>query len=322
MTKENKQQQPPHILENKPDLSLTVLERIEKERLEPVPRWLIMCGEYAIWGLWGTSVLFGAVAISVMLYVSMHAGFAMYEATHDTRLSFFVDVLPFLWILVFIVMALIAYFNLRKTKKGYKYPFWQIVLSSLVCSVVGGGILHAGGIGYLIDTQIGKDMPMFPSLARTEEGMWQSPSKGRILGNVTSETEDAKELIFTDMDGDKWIFNISELMSRDIVLLQSGKRVRVIGVVSSTSEMYFHGCAVFPWMFDAPVMYQNLAKERRGFEEHVEQHIKRFIDKAKFDKIPPTDTVVTVVQKQMVADDMGLCPTLPLVKRLMPQSAR
>lgn len=256
-------------------LQASVLERIEKEHVQPMPKWQFVLYEYGIWCLWGLSVVIGAIAVAVMVFVSMHAGFAFYEATHETPLSFFIEVLPYLWIMIFIVMAVLAYSNMRKTKKGYKYPLWQILMSSLFFSVLGGIVLHYAGVGYLIDHAMGSKMPMYPSFEATELRMWQMPEEGRIVGRIEEKQPMDAFVRFVDIDDNQWLLNTQELMSEDIATLQSGKRVKVLGVVTSSSSEEFHGCGVFAWMMDPDVSLKDMKNERLAFVNRIYQHKER-----------------------------------------------
>ena len=307
--------QKPNTIDTNSGLANAVLDRIEKDRIAPTPQWQFLFHESFMWGLWVASVLIGAVAVSVMIFVSLSAGYSFYEATHESELSFFIEVLPYIWILTFVAMIGLAYFNIRHTKKGYRYPLWQLVISSLLLSLFGGALLHNAGLGYLIDNEISQNAPMFRSLSRIEAQMWQAPEKGRMLGVL--ETEGG---VFTAVDGTEWKIDTTELMARDLELLQSGEQVRVIGMIATSAEPYFYGCAVVPWMFEKPMPISELRAERDIFMERLQHHAERlknngeeklesigFVSEGD-DDLPATVTTETEPMH---------CPKMPLVKRLI-----
>lgn len=227
-----------------------VLSRIEGEDIKPCPRWKFWCRYFGIWVLWAVSVAIGAIAVAVMVYVANHARFALYEATHETPLSFFVEILPYVWIVCFFLMGALAYYNMRHTRHGYRYPFWQVLGSSALFSVIGGLALHFAGVGYLIDTSLGHGMPTYPSMEHKEMKMWQMPKEGRLVG-VFSE-EKSKDMVYeiVDTNGDEWSITVTELREPDLELLKSGNSVRILGTTTNASTQQFHACGVFPWMFD------------------------------------------------------------------------
>ena len=307
MTQKESQQNTHEKLDS--SLSNMVLDRIEQDAVTPSARWKFLCIDYFVWIAWAVSVIFGAVSFTVLVYVGDHARFALYEATHNTPLSFFVEVLPLIWIAVFLIMGALAYFNMRHTKSGYKYPMWQLLISSVVFSAVGGMVLHVFGAGHLIDTQLGKGMPMYKSLERTEAQMWQRPEEGRLLG-VFSEMDEKDEMyIFIDEGAKKWSIQTGELRVRDRELLGSGSTVRVLGTTTDARAGYFHACGVFPWLFDAGVSIADMRTDRKIFVERMYEHME------KGDRLKGLEREVFKEEQDMPFDE-GLCAELSVVKRM------
>lgn len=256
-------------------LSAIVQNRIETEKVAQVPRWQFMMSEYGIWIVWALSVLIGAVAFSVMLFVFMHAGLAFYEATHDDAAHFFIEILPYIWVIVFVLMGFFAQYNLRNTKRGYRYTVWQVLLSSLFFSFIGGAILHMLGVGYFVDMQAGKNIPIYPGLERMETKIWQAPKQGRLIGSYEDGSETKDAVTFKDAEGASWKLITWELSPIDMHNLFSEDTVRVLGIVSSTSDDTFHGCAIFPWGFDIKNSFGEIRKDRQAFIEKMNAHHQR-----------------------------------------------
>ncbi len=85
--------------ESTSSLKQTVLARIDQENVCPRGRWLFHSRECVVWTLWLVTVLVGALAVAVSLFVIAQRQYALYEATHDNFLTFLVTVLPYLWII-------------------------------------------------------------------------------------------------------------------------------------------------------------------------------------------------------------------------------
>lgn len=251
-----------------------VLGRISDEHIAPCPRWQFRLREYGVWVLWGLSVVAGAVAVAVMWYVANNARFAMHEATHDTALSFFVEVLPYIWILLFVLMAGLAYVNMRHTKHGYKYPFGQVIGSSLFFAVVGGMLLNFAGVGQLIDTSLGHSMPTYPSMEKKEMQMWQMPNEGRLVGSFDQVKDGDMQYEVKDVKGNVWHVTVVELSDFDQGLLLSGNLVRILGTTTDPKARNFHACGVFPWMFDKRNRGYTLVAEREHFVRRMYDHME------------------------------------------------
>ncbi len=266
-------QQPQEHSEHSP-LSVSVLSRIEKENVMQTPRWKFLLFEYGMWVLWALSVVIGAISFSAMLLIFMHAGFAFKEGLQQDMLEFTIEVLPYAWALLFILMAVLAHYNLRHTKRGYTYPLWQIVLSSFVLSLIGGAVLHSAGIGLLIDAQAGR-IPLFMNVEKLETKMWLAPEEGRLVGMYEREGDDSYTVQFRDKRGGTWTLDTAELNPIDKVNLFTGDEVRIMGVLATSSDRYFHGCAVFPGPIQHEFTLQDMQHDRLDFIRRMEAHHER-----------------------------------------------
>ena len=286
------------------DLKGKVLERLQAEQVQPYSKWFWAGQESLVWILWVASVIFGALSVAVLIFAATHARFALFEATHESPWQFALEVLPYIWIGAFVVMALLAYVNLRRTKHGYRYPFSHVVISSLLFSIGGGVLLNLAGVGYMIDGQLGERMPMYKSLEERESSMWQNPGNGRLVGAVKGSLS-TSTVIFTDIDGDKWTLSTEDLHTPDIRVLKSGEKVRVLGVNASTSVHTLHACGVFPWMFEKTVSLNEMEEERQNFIERMYAHKDR------------ADEREARLNKEVFGKKaMGLCADMPAIRRI------
>lgn len=259
-------------------LSASILEKIEREHVGQTPRFAFLCIEWGIWALWVLSILIGAVAFSMMIFFSLHAGFAFYEVTHEKAFDFFMEVMPYAWVIVFVLMAVLAHYNLRHTKRGYKYQVWQVLLSSILLSFIGGLFLHNFGMAYVLDNFIAQRLPMVPALQAMEARMWQAPQDGRMLGRASGMPIGDHTLLFTDKEGVAWKLDTAELNPLELSALQSGETVRVVGLPSSTTEAFFHGCAVFGWKPEKNPSFGELKRDREEFIARMKNHHEDIIE--------------------------------------------
>ncbi len=258
------------------ELKLQVLNKIQEDSVCPHSKWVYSGRECVVWTLWFVTAIFGAVAVAIALFVVMQRQFSFYEATHESFLSFAIEVLPYLWISIFIIMILFAVYNLRHTKTGYRYPLWQILGSSLVLSVAGGTLLHMAGVGFVLDHKIGVFSSHYPSQEKIEEKLWQRPEQGRLVGAlVIAEKGPITDIIFfEDVKGIRYETNISELQAIDNELLNTGNKVRILGQMSGMVPPKFHACAVFPWVFEYERTVKELSEMRKEMKERVYRHRK------------------------------------------------
>ena len=235
------------------NLKQTILKRIETEHVCPRSAWFFSGRECMVWTLWLLTVLLGATAVAVTLSVAVYRQHSLFEITHGGPFWFVLEVLPYLWMTIFSAMAIIAVFNLRHTKHGYRYPLWQILGSSLLVSMAGGAGLHLLGVGFMLDEQLGMRVEMYKSQIKMEQRMWQAPEVGRLVGAVSSDSiiEDQEgKLVFKDITGFTWEIDDSELKPVEIDLLKGGNLIRLLGQVMPDNPSVFHVCGVLPWVYE------------------------------------------------------------------------
>lgn len=259
---------------SKIDLKSQILTKIESDAVNPRPRLFYRSCQAGLWFLWLITAVVGSVAVAVTLSIVSYKNFALYEVTHPTFIDFAMDYLPLLWIVVFISMLVLAVYNLRHTKTGYRYPLWQILSSSLAISVLGGFSLHILGMGFALDKQFGALTDHYQSQERLEQRMWQQPKQGRLVG-ILSEEEIILPMPFVnfrDSESKSWQMDITELNEVDITNLNSKKMVRVLGVQTDAGPWYFRACAVFPWVYDKEHTIIELSEIRDKMRNQLVRH--------------------------------------------------
>ncbi|MGH7175429.1 MAG: hypothetical protein ACREGR_03675 [Minisyncoccia bacterium] len=224
-----------------------VLERIEGERLTPRPRWEFLARDWFFWLLGGISVALGALAIAAALFELANAGWPFFAETHQDFLTFFLQAAPFLWLLALALFILLGYENIRRTRRGYRYPFWLIATGAVLTSAVLGSALFAAGLGENIEEAIGDHPPFYRPIELEEHGWWLSPARGLLGGTVISVSSTSDTFMIKDFKGDLWQVDAAALSSTSATALERGGVVRVIGAPQADATSTFEACFVFPW---------------------------------------------------------------------------
>jgi hypothetical protein len=248
----------------------SVMSRIECGEVCQRSKVFFRTRECAVWALWAVSVIVGALAVSVTLFVLTHSQYALYEATHDNFLTFMAEVLPLVWIIVFAAMAGLGVYELRRTKRGYKYPLWQIFASSVVLSLAGGAALQFFGLGYATDHMLGIHMNMYNSQEKIEKRMWQNPHRGRLVGQAEEAfVPPATGVRFKDLEGKVWQASVQDLSKDELELLSGMQPVRMFGIVMDEQSALFHPCHVFIHKSPNEHSLRDLKQERMEFISKV-----------------------------------------------------
>jgi hypothetical protein len=287
-----------------------LFDRIEAEAITPTPKMAFVASEWGIWLVWVLTVVFGATALAISGYVAMSAHYAIYEATHENFLTFMVAIMPYIWVVLFALMTYISVYEIKKTKRGYRYSTVMILGSNVIFTILGAMLLHCLGLGYTLDKKLGEQIGMYMSLEKKEQMMWQTPAQGRLLGVLEPlvVVDEGEETIlnFKDIKGVLWRLTTSELNEREQLLLSRALPVRLLG--TTTSEFSFHVCGVFPWD-------QGRAMPRKEMREHREEFDAMMVDK--MEKIEAWGRELGDTEPKNPPPN-SLCATLPIMKRMHP----
>lgn len=240
---------PEHETTHSPELAGRIIARINEEHITPRPRWQFVLENWVFWTIGGVAVLVGAIAVAGAFFKIVHAGWQYQVATHDTWLAFVLDAAPLVWLLLLVAFILIGYFNIRFTKRGYRYPFIVIVVGVVLSSTSVGVGLYALGLGEVFDDALGQ-VPFYHPVSMVQQGLWSRPDRGLIAGEVLRENEDGS-FTLQEFNGPTWTVDGTDLRGPDEAVIDEGKLVRVVGVpvsaTSTASTTPFHACFVFPW---------------------------------------------------------------------------
>lgn len=254
-------------------LKESVLRRIHDENICPKGKWVFLCNNGALWVLWTLTVVVGAVAFSEAIYVSMHSGIEFYDVTHTGLMEFVFETLPFVWLLTFLGVVVLAQYNMRNTKRGYRYAFWQVIGSSVVFTIFGGLVLHASGVSTVVDHMMESNMPGYMSVDARQEYMWDHPEAGRITGMFLEQDIQNGVVRFLDTTDREWVVLTHELPPHDLELLLSGNRVRLLGEAATDTEPYnFYTCGVLPWMPEQGHSIGTIRELRKKIEDKLDQY--------------------------------------------------
>jgi hypothetical protein len=246
---------------NEPATSVAkrVLERIEGEHIAPRPRWEFLAREWFFWALGGASVALGALAVAAALFEVANADWRFWAATHGDFFAFLLSAAPFLWLVALALFILVGYENIRRTRRGYRYPFWLIALGAVLTSAVLGATLFAAGLGERIEEAPGDSLPFYRPIEAAERGWWIEPARGLLGGEVVAVSSTSDGFVLRDFDGALWQIDAGALSSTSIAAVARGGEVRVIGVPDPRATSTFVGCYVFPWQIKGAARAKPLA---------------------------------------------------------------
>ncbi|PIS42887.1 MAG: hypothetical protein COT24_01245 [Candidatus Kerfeldbacteria bacterium CG08_land_8_20_14_0_20_40_16] len=226
------------------DASKNILDKIKENKITPKPKWQFRLEQVGIWALAVLSLIIGAKAFAVIIFRLVNNDWEIREHLGRSLLNHALLTLPYLWIIVMVLFILLAYYNARHTKKGYRYSVYGIVIGTVVVSLFLGGILYSTGFGYEIDFLFSENLSGYQKIMPNRGEFWSQPEAGFLSGEVISQK--GSNLMLRSFDGEIWTVDISNTNIPDFVNINKGSLIRIIGEIVE-KEKKFIAKEIFPW---------------------------------------------------------------------------
>ena len=224
-----------------------VLDTIEEKEIEPKPEWKFTVHSWLLWASVGLSILFGALAFSVIIFFSVNGDWDVL-ARIPNRVSFIFFTLPYAWLIATIVALVFTEHQYRQTRDAYRHRYSLTIFGVFLATTALGFIFYYVGIGQMLDAQLER-LPGYEQVINPRVGMWNMVQEGRLAGKII-EVLDEKEIVMMDSQRNIWLVTFEEGTEVPETLLTSGKRVRLLG--RSLTKEEFKAKRILPWIAHEP----------------------------------------------------------------------
>lgn len=222
-----------------------LFEKIKKEGISPKPGWIFAVKNSLLWTAGVLFILVEGAAVSVIIYILRYSDWGVYERLTEGWGEFILLFLPVFWLVLLAALAWIIFFDIRYTKKGYRYPAYMVVLAVLLAGLSLGIIFSSLGVGRSIDNTLSGSAPYYSEIINPRMSFWCKPEQGRLLGVVYSPLEN-KQFLLYGCKGKKWNVKMdrSERSLRKeqscLHYIEPGSSVRALGEKVSEEDFIAH----------------------------------------------------------------------------------
>lgn len=228
------------------DISQNILEKIKDEHIIPIPRWKFLLKNYGRWVAFALFVLMGSISISVVIFMLTDHDWDIYRNLNKSFVEYLLLSLPYFWFLLLSAFIAFAWYDLEKTKTGYKYGFFKIGLINISLSVILGIIFFYAGLGIKIDKIFADNLPYYQNIHQfARPGIWQNPDRGLLVGKITDISENGSFHII-DPGNQNWLIECFECVIRGNLIKENGMIVKLIG--KQIGDQVFQVSEIRPWM--------------------------------------------------------------------------
>ncbi|MCD4694216.1 hypothetical protein K8R62_02550 [bacterium] len=209
-------------------ISEVIFKKIKESHIKPKPKWEFLLKDYTIWTLFGISLIVGGLAFSVIFYMFANNDWNLYQYVSGSFIGFFFVTLPYFWLIILVMFIVLAYYNLRHTKRGYLLSLRKIFLFSLLSSFLLGGVLYFAGLGKSINSIFNEKVPFYEKVLGHRNSVWNNPQRGLLAGEVI-EIITPQKFYLIDLKGDKWCVECFYESGCFYIEDENNKIVKIIG---------------------------------------------------------------------------------------------
>ncbi|MDX9893686.1 MAG: hypothetical protein RB292_04750 [Patescibacteria group bacterium] len=161
----------------------SILEKIKQRHIIPKPKWEFLLKDYVTWVIFALAIIIGSLATAVIIFVANYTNWRYYEPELGTLKGLLIS-LPYFWLAIMVIFLVIAFYNLKHTKKGYKFNIFLIALSSIIISISLGGLIYAAGFGEKLEDIFYRRIPFYQQFLHQRGRLLINPEQGRLAGVV------------------------------------------------------------------------------------------------------------------------------------------
>jgi len=245
-------------------LAEKIIGQIKKEGIKPTSRWKFIVQDSFFWLAFTLSVIVGAMVVSIILNTLLNNDWDLYMELSGDLTQFIVITLPYFWLVLLGGLMVVAYLNIKHTKKAYRFNLRIIIGGVVLSSCLLGLTFYNLGLASSLDRGlIQKLPPRFHQMVDSRLGVWQKPEIGFLIGEI--QNINGKELGLKDFEGNFWQV-VLELEEFDLinVLLKINDKVRLMGELTPEKcEKCFSAVIIRPLNQVKGMMHDQLDKVSR-----------------------------------------------------------
>ncbi len=214
-----------------------ILKNIDEKQIKPKSKWVYLSKDYMLWIFLAVLLFLSALAVSTILFILTTQDWDVYDYLDRSFLAHVFISIPHFWVLIFILLVLIIYYEFIHTKYGYRYAISRIFLSTLVAGFILGAIFFFCGANSGVHDFLSRNVPFYDKLIYYKEDIWDNPERG-LLGGEVIAMQDKNNFTLKDFQGNIWQIVGDNIAWSDNVVPQKGVKIKIIGSLQSGNNFY------------------------------------------------------------------------------------
>lgn len=216
------------------NFSNKVLEKIKQQAIKPYPRWHFLLLNSALWLLTALMTILGGVAFSFLVLFSYFQRTGIMCTKPRGNLHWLFVSTPYAWLLIFLILIGVIYYNIKHLKRNYKYPVYLLIAFSFFGSVIIGFMISGMGAHRRLNDEFSRRLPFYGKVFDPRLPSWGRPGEGFLAGKVKKIESDY--FIIDDFNNNEWkiiiqknIDNEDEDNDNQALILKIGEKFMISG---------------------------------------------------------------------------------------------
>jgi len=204
-----------------------IKEKIKEKHIKPRAKWRFLIVNYGWWLLFGLLFLITSIGFGVVLYLLKGSDWEIVRLVSSGFWGRLVLVMPRLWLGLLAITTILAVWEFRKTRKGYRYDIAIILAIVVIGSMLFGALVYSTGLGERLDTVLTDNMPLYRGRLHQQMDLWDRADQGFLIGRVIDF--DDKHIILNAPHGIEHSIDLSRIENVDDLDLQIDSVLKVAG---------------------------------------------------------------------------------------------
>jgi hypothetical protein len=246
------------------NLSKKVLEKIEKNNIQPKSKLFFVVKNYVFWFFVVlATIVLTFLFVSLFSYIQ-YIDFSVAERVSGGKIRHLFMFFPYSLLFLILIIFIFGIENFLHTKYSYRIEIKKIFLLIFFIAFVFGGVLSFFVNSEKIENYLSQNsFGLYHRGKIRREQMWVQPYQGLLAGSLLEFSDDKRSFDFIDFSGNLWNVEASSLTENDISLLNSSEYISIKG--KQIDDSLFSVCVISEWQ-PRKFLHKN---ERKYFEIRI-----------------------------------------------------
>lgn len=226
-----------------------IQEKLAAKNIKPRPKWEFRLLAVLTWSALVVLVLILGISLGLFFELLVKHDLPGYRQTIAV-----LQAIPYFWILIIGLVAIILVIKFKKTDKGYKIQLGYILSGILVLTVCIGLLTYYSGLAGSFELALENNAPGYEHIVRLPQNVWFDPESGNLYGEVV-EVNSVEQFILIDREDGLWrVYLDPQTMLAPRLVIFPGLEVKIRG--EALDEHEFKAFEIRPGFNNRPMGMQ------------------------------------------------------------------